>query len=538
MRIIMDLSVVRSDIASEFTSEQLRSFFSKKEKVVSHHVDSLYYSVYLCDDYSNKENEKISELISEIAYLKSLKQRNQMENFDFHGLEVLPFGASVSGGLYGLRLNCPENYDIFISSYLPNDETPRIQVQLRTRYLVLEGLYNAIEKSYKKLVDILWCYGLTVLSVEENRIDYAFHTNVIKKPMEMFSDESLEKHLVTNFREAWSHKWITTRHKNFFELDYIALGSRKSNNVYFRVYNKGKEVVQENYKGFFFKIWRDRGLISEYDLFCYEEAYRLKSYKTGLNIGRIKWYLEHGNNAELKTELTQLMESCNIKSDNNPHMEKRLQGLLPPVTLIMNIEFETKRKFYLRLSDFYNAFKLVDDDCEILKLKRLFQVLKSRDIVLKWLTTEEVNFTVNRSDPDSPSMDWWKRIRRAKVDDKVPADVFELWFSYGHNLDYERNKNSLLGKIASVSLLSDAAPTSDIGSDLWNVVSNLNDNDLAPNGSLHKELSKLSVVGYDKIRQKRQRRMKPLLDYIDELAVRKGVGQATILEELKSIIKK
>ena len=139
---------------------------------------------------------------------------------------------------------------------------------------------------------------------------------------------------------------ISNPEEDFLDLDYTALGSRKSNNVYFRAYSKAKEVIQMNYKAFFFERWRDRGIISRYDQFVYEKAYELKSYKTGCLVGRIEWYLKFGSNDELKDDLQKLLKTCNINSDNNPRIEREIKGILPPPTVVLNLEFETKRKFY------------------------------------------------------------------------------------------------------------------------------------------------------------------------------------------------
>ena len=50
--------------------------------------------------------------------------------------------------------------------------------------------------------------------------------------------------------------------------EYLALGNRKSNNIFFRSYNKTREVCEMKYKDFFFDIWKENGLISEYDYYC------------------------------------------------------------------------------------------------------------------------------------------------------------------------------------------------------------------------------------------------------------------------------
>ncbi len=528
-------SFSRSQIFDEFTKEEQKAYFSLKEKSVSHHIDTLYYSVFLDEDvYSEgRENEKISLLLSNLAREKVKKQKNPSEEFMFNGLLVLPYGAPIGGGLYSLRLSCPEKYDIFISSYLPNSDTPRIQVQLRTRFLVLDGVYEALKISIKKVSEIIFPYRLHISSVQENRIDYAFHTNLIQKPMEMFGDESLDLHLVTSFREVWKHEWITAKKDSFLELDYLALGSRKSNSVYFRVYNKGKEVVQENYKGFFFKIWYDRGLISAYDLYCYEEAYKLKSFKTGLLVGRIKWYLQFGKNAELKETLKQLLRTCNIKSENNPQIEKSIKGILPSVTTVLNIEFETKRKFYLKLSGYFERQKLTEK--APFNLSRVYLVLKCRKEILKKLTGDVVKFVKNRHAPKSEYMDWWRRVCSCKIEDSPPNAALKAWYTYSMNLDIERTKRQAAAKVAAVSILSgNISEEADFSVDLWQYITLLNDNDLTCDEDFYLRIRELSCRCYSDIREKKLNRLKPLLNPWRELTSEILMKHYYTAEELES----
>ena len=186
-------------------------------------------------------------------------------------------------------------------------------------------------------------FGLLPVKVRENRIDYAFHTNLIQNPYKFFSDPNLQKHLKTNLRIYQKIGKIG----HDISVDTFNLGNRRSNNVYFRAYNKAREVVEMNYKSFFFQRWYDIGLISEFDKYVYEVAYELASYRTGILIGRLKWYVEHGSDSALKQKFLDILDTNFVKSDNCEKLEKELHGVIPEPTLIVNIEFQTKRKFYL-----------------------------------------------------------------------------------------------------------------------------------------------------------------------------------------------
>ncbi|MBE6645928.1 MAG: hypothetical protein E7612_11270 [Ruminococcaceae bacterium] len=502
-------SVKRAKIFEEFTSEEQEYHFGIKEKAVSHHIDTLYYSVYLKDDKPNVEHDGIIDLLYDLNVFKTQKKANPSEEVVFHNLSVSSFGAAVGGGLYGYRLTCEERFDIFISDYLPNEKTPRIQVQLRTYSLILDGLYGAINKSFDALDLMLRAYDISILEVTENRIDYAFHTNLIQKPITMFCDESLSKHLVCSLRDVYKHMWITTQHSELFDLDYFALGSRRSNNVFFRTYAKAKEVVQMNYKAFFFEFWRTRGLISRYDLYVYQTAYEMKSFKTGCLVGRIKWYLENGKNHELKEKLEELLKSCNINSENNPYMEKQIKGILPEPTVILNVEFETKRKFYHKCDHFISCYDY-KHECSP-ALHRLYKILDLRREFITKLMTEVIEFTEDRLDLDSPPMDWWKRLRRVRIDDQPDKAVLDVWYSYSRGVDEKRSERMFMRNLAQVGILSrNDTRESTFGEDLWDFVTNYNDNDI--HTGLKESFLKLDVSPYKAIQKKKARQLTSLLD--------------------------
>ena len=507
--------VKRSKIFDEFTPEEQELYFSIKEKAVSHHVDTLYYSVYIKDDEVQISNPSIIGLLQALREAKERKLSCVSEEVTFFDFSVSAFGAAISAGMYMNRLSYGEDFDVFISDYIPNLQTPRIQVQLRTRSLVLDGLYGSIKKSFEKVDELLTAYGLEIGEIVENRIDYAFHTNAVQKPSEMFSDESLSQHLVTSFREVWKHVWITNKQDEFFDLDYVALGSRKSNSVFFRAYAKAKEVVQLNYKGFFFEKWRARGLISRYDQFVYEKAYELKSFKTGCLVGRIEWYLRYGKDDELKEKLSKLLKTCNVNSDNNPHIENEIKGVLPPPTVVLNLEFETKRKFYTKLDDFISSYEFIHS--EDVSLKRLYKVLSLRREIIDKLFTDVVKFVDNRLDVESEEMDFWKRIRRVKIEDQPDKPVLNAWYSYSRNLDVRRTKRSFSANLASLAMMQrNEASESLFSDDMWEALVLLNDNNMAKisktsSKKIKHALEKVKPPSYSAIQKKKSRQLKSVL---------------------------
>ena len=506
-------SVIRSKIFSEFTPEEQQEWFSIKEKAVSQHIDSLYYSIFIKDDEVNPTNENLINFLMHLETLKAQIIQSPESDIKFFDLTVKRSGAAISHGLYAHHFELFECYDVYISPYIPNLGTPRIQVQLRTHSLVVNGLYGSIHHSFDKVAEMLKAFGLKISRVQENRIDYAFHTNVVQKPMEYFNDQFLSEHLDTTFCDAWKHLKVTSKRNEFFDLDYFALGNRKSNSLYFRVYNKTKEVVEMNYKSFFFEIWRKRGLISKYDEYVLNVAYAQKSYKVGVNVGRIDWYLEYGKDAELKAKLRKLRETCNIKSDNNPRMEREIAGVLPPITTVVNFEFETKRKFYATIGSAFDNMYRIRLDGERPELRRLYLLLELRRPIIDVLMKERIVFREDNMDPGSPALDFWKRIRRAKIVDEPNMILTQLRWEYTRNLDGKRALNRLCSSLAYVSMLeNNSVDPSSFSEDMWAAATLLNDNDKWTGKKIPKDVfDGVSSARYDDIRTKKARQIKSLI---------------------------
>lgn len=525
-------SVIRSEIFKEFNEEEREYWFGITNKAVSHHVDTLYYSVFIKGDTSSTSSDGaivdlaesgVGELLFDLACMRSKLIEASDLDIKFHDLIVCRNGAAIAGGLYGYHLSYgaadSSEYDVFISNYLPNDDTPRIHVQLRTRSLVLNGLYGAIESSFEKVIEILSAYRLTVDRVLENRIDYAFHTNSIQAPHVVFGDESLKKHLKTTFRECYKHSWLTGKKYDFFDLDYFALGSRRANSLFFRVYDKTKEVVQQNYKGFFFEIWRERGLISRYDQFVYARAYELNSFKTGCLVGRVEWYLRYGKNEARKAELRALLDECNIRSDNNVHIEESIKGVLPPTTLVLNIEFETKRKYYVANSGFFRSepFSAEFGTRPFRhELEPLYRILGHRREIINDLTERRVSFNV-ASDSDVPC-DFWARVKRVRIGDQPDHSTLELYRTYSRTIHGAKIRRNLMNNISSFAIFKkQSVSDASFGEDMWDAITSLNDNDLIDEDrTLRKLFDGLQCSEYGKVRRKKARKLKPFVENLNK----------------------
>ena len=500
---MIDLAVLRSSILSEFTEEEQEKYFSRNKNSVRSHIDTLYYTVSIVNDQNYTEDAGMLAMLAELLYNKQRKQTSPAESVDYFGLSVEL--GSFSG--YEYRLCYPEMYDIFIARWLPNDDTPRIVVQLRTRSLVLDGPRGAIEKSFDHVVKMLDAYGLRVREVKENRVDYAYHTNIIQNPMKYFNDDMLVKHLSSTLS-------IYSKYGSIGEeitLDTLNLGSRKSNNVYFRCYNKTREVVEKAYKSFFIEKWQKDGLISEYDRYVLEYAYRTASFRSGVLVGKCKWYIEFGKNEERKEQLRALLQKCHVNSDNNHHLEKQIAGVLPPITTIMNVEYQTKRKFYL---SFDKQIEDVAKKADAPKhLGRLFGILLLRDAIQKYLTKASVSFVEDKkADPEERKFcSWWQRIHSCKITDV--GDFDGLIRTRELRSDVEKTKRRIYSGIAHLSILRNCSVEErSFREDIQDALCYFNDNDFYgfaadPDG---KEI-RMNPKEYDTIRKRKARQDKGLI---------------------------
>ena len=439
----------------------------------------------------------LNHLISQLAEMKNYVLMHPGIKLEYYGLDVMSTGFSI----YQYHLQLQENFDVFIADNIQTAETPRICVQLRSRMIVQEGISKAINDSYNAVVRILEDFSLNVNIVLENRIDYAFHTNLIQSSDTYFSDKYMKNHLRSQLRTYAKYGKIRD-----MSVDTLQLGQRKSNNVFFRAYNKIREVIEKNYKAFFFDIWLEERMISQFDHYVLREAYERKSYRMGLLVGRIKWYLEYGKNELLKVELRELLQSCYVKSDNADHIEKKLKGLIPEVTIILNIEFQTKRHYYMQLNSWLkdHEFKFQG----IRELQRLYKLIYVRRGILDHLMSEIVSFVDHKGTKEEEYTFWWKRIRSCKIEYCTPP-LEEFYRERERHTDLKRAGHNVLGSIASFNiLLKNNVDERDFKEDVSDVLAFFNDNDLVSPDS---DLSQINNYYYRAIQTRKARQYKGII---------------------------
>ena len=535
-------------ILKEFSPEQQHQMFGITDKKSLHHIDTLYYSVTLNEPEDIVKKQRENDLPANLDKFLLFMRKCKDEIKDFS--DEKPYFGDLcmerkSFSIYEFCVSLSECFDIFISSYLPTQETPRIVVQLRSRYLVLEGVKKAVEESFSYLREFLSPFGLLPLRVRENRIDYAFHTNLIQNPDKFFDDDRLRVHLKTNLRQF--SKYGTTKD---FRLDTLNLGRRSSNSIFFRAYNKGREMVEMNYKSFFIERWYRNGLISEFDKYVYETAYRMKAYRSGILVGRLKWYLEFGTDEKLKEECRQLLQTDFIRSDNFDHIEKKIRNVIPDVTLIFNIEYQVKRKFFSTCGQWLTFKRDVIEGMEIKEtegipieitfpqfcdpvLSHLFGVIFSGPEVVDYLTGfgNVVSFVTDRNisfrcfkECGEPYMAWWRKIRSTPIDYGF-STLVDLYRSYDVKSSFDRSRRIFEGNVARLSMISkNDTEKKAFVEDMADVISILNDNDVFSGGMSLKydvrrdkegnvidDLSRYDPVDYQEIRYRKGRQLRGIL---------------------------
>ena len=511
----MLLSVSRSKIFQEYTPEEQEYWFAIKEKAVAHHVDSLYYNVFIKGDKLVIEDEDILNLVCRLSELKEEKQAAPSASLRFFGLEVAPYGSDA---IYIFRLQMPEVYDIFFAKNITNDDTPRIHVQIRTNGILTLGLYEALEESFGKVKEILEGYHLEVDRCDYNRFDYAFHTNVVQKASEYFSPDNLDKHLISAFRRWGNEGAVPHRKDEDLDIDYFYLGRRKANYLFFRAYEKTKEVVQMNYKCIFFEKWFERGLISRYDKYVLEYAYKLQSYNTGMLVGRIKWYLEYGKDQDLKLELADILDKYSVNSSNNRELAERIKGIFPPTTKVFNFEFESKKKFYTYFRGFIKSYNVILGEDASRELVDIYRVLALRRFFLDIFMTDYVSFVDNRRALVPNELDWWRRIRCCRIDDVENENKLEARREYSRNLNMQRQTRKLFGGISNFHIYKKQSVDfeSGFGEDICDAISFLNDNDVALADRVREDLSRVDPIGYREVKHQRWRQLRPVLKKEDD----------------------
>ena len=458
----------KSLIYEELSEEKRKEFFNLKGKKFLHNIDSLYYVVYLDVDYnSDVRSQQLVEYLD-------MKKRESIDNLDISIYDEIDSSLITSGlgfGMFAYSIEKKDKYIIFVARKKANEDTPEIIVQIRSQFLWLYGEHRAVQESFNDLKVFLNFFGIGIWKTQENRLDYAYHTNYIQDPLNFFKEENLNKMQVSRFTR-W-HKEGRFVGDEGVECDYISLGRRKSNNTFIRIYNKCQEVVNQQYKQFFIKVWLLNGLINRFDYFVLERCFEKSSYNY-VDKARLEFYLKYGQDYSIKKQIRIM-----LKKKDSESISKLANKLVPNVTLILNIEFQTKRKFYSTMDNSIDLLKTVT--CKNKELERIFKILDNKDLFHKFLTTHVIRFI----DYDSSTRksrcktsNWWQRLQSIKLNNVIDDKNRSLIREYQSSLDVLKLKTRILNSISTFSIYVNDENDNDIASDVIDFMSFLNESDV------------------------------------------------------------
>ena len=460
------VDIKRTDFYNELSEEKQKQFFSATSHKFLPAIDNIYYSVSIKNDYNGNIHLKpYFERLDEIKLTCTEERRPYPIG---NGLLV----DLLSYSIYKYCITNPDLYDIFLSNYLPNESTPRIVVQIRAYGLWVHGAEKMIADSYNSVVNLLSEVGLEVNSVKENRLDFCYHTNAILKPERAFSDRNMGTKLNTTMKK-WRQEGRIQSGDNglILQKDYIIFGNRTSNNVVARIYNKALEVIEMGYKGFFFEIWHKNGLISEYDKYCFEKALLNGNYNY-IHKAKLEFYIEHGANEMVKREFRLTVADENLTYED---AEKLAASYMPEVTTVLNIEYETKRKFYYYSDEFIDSVLLMDMAKERggvpVPLRRLYKIIDNRGVFLDYLTSVTLSF--KRADGRYAA--WWERLRKTRLDG-LKVDI-KLVRDYSSELDEEIARKRFVNTVVTNAVYAGNTQTGFV-EDITDLLSSINDNEV------------------------------------------------------------
>lgn len=452
-------------------------WFKRIDKKFLHNIDTFYYSVKLNNDFTFNSNDK--NVIQFRKYFCKYDDINYDSVLPIYipgsndiQLNIMPFSFA---GFYKYCISCPERFDIFLAHHVPSNYdlesvTSEIIVQIRSLPLWHLGINSAYEESFNVVKNLCDMFNLEIKEVKENRVDYCWHSNYLQDPSNYFRIDNFSSMQVSRFRRI--HYEYQFKPGDEYENDYICLGKR-SDKVFVRIYLKSKEVVEKGYKPWFFKIWHENGLISDYDLEIYEKCFLMHNWNY-LNIARLEFYLEYGTNNFYLNEIKKILSGDVKKAELT--IKRLADKLTPAVTLITNVEYQTMRK-----SSKSYILKELKDNNKYGVSKRIYDYLDNRSLITEYLTHDTLRL-INRTEENKSRCDYnefWNRLRSCKfIDVAKLRKGLKLKRKYSRNLNKEIVKRKMLNSAITYSIYSKGINDDDVITDCAAALLRLNDNDI------------------------------------------------------------
>ena len=464
----------------DMQSEEREKWFSHKEKKFLHNIDTFYYSVKFKNDFRLKTGDKKVERMRRYFQLKY----NWLQDHDDLGDVYLPdlgknlvLRPATFSHFYNTCLSYPEYFDMFLATVVPKaadggeSVTCELVVQIRSYMLWTMGVKDAFENSYEYVKSLAEYFGLEIDHVQENRIDYCWHSNYLDNPESFFAPDKFYKMRVDRFKNA---TYVTNKvGTEDYEIDYVALGKR-SDKVFVRIYQKTREVIEQNYKPWFFLIWRMNGLISEYDKWVYERCYEKKSWFYRYT-ARLEFYLQHGTDETQLSYVRSILES-NTGVDEDT-LIKLADQLTPKLHYVVNVEYQTMR----RHSKSYQLIPFKDHSDKG-ECKRIYDYFDNRKIITEYLTERVFKLVQPQGDPKKyrrPLCGFWEALRRTKcIDTKLTPEGARLVRQYNRKLNVDSMKRKVIDSAVTLGLYTRGVNEDSPLQDCYEALLKMNDNDI------------------------------------------------------------
>jgi hypothetical protein len=486
--ILVDVRLIKDTyVYNEFDEVENTYWFDFKQKKFLHNIDTFYYAVKFKQDFTaDSKDMKVKDFRRKFEALSrewdNQNAFNSSISFFVPGMpDALNYTPFSYAFFYNVKLECPELFDIFFAPKVPHSadngesNTCECVVQIRSYMLWMYGVKLAYERSYEYVQAIADYFGLEVDFVQENRVDFCWHSNYLKCPEKFFSPENFYKMRVDRFKDAVLH--TSKKGSEDFEIDYLAMGKR-SQKIFIRIYLKSKEVVEKGYKPWFFKVWLFNGLINRYDMYCYEYAFLKHSWKS-LDLGRLQFYAEYGRQKHYVEKCRRILSQEETISPDS--LRALADRLTPAVNLVMNVEYQVMRKHtksYELIPFFDNSDKLTG--------KRIYDFLDNRKLICDYLTSKVFRLVEphepGKNDSNKSRRDlcaFWKALRSCKLTDTfIPEEDRSLVRTYTRKLNSEVVKSRAVKAAITYGIYVRGINSDDPLTDCIEALCMLNDNDL------------------------------------------------------------
>lgn len=465
----------------EMPLEEQEAYFSFRKSSFMHNIDTFYYSVKFKNDFRLKtQDENVLKFRRYFKLKYDCMADGDSDAVDFYlkGMDRNLVLRSVTfSRFYNTCLSYPQYFDIFLAPVVPKaadggeSVTSECIVQVRSYMLWQYGVRDSFENSYRYVRAIAEFFGLEIDAVQENRIDYCWHTNYLSNPEKFFAPESFYKMRVDRFKNA---TYVTNKvGTEDYEIDYVALGKR-SDKVFVRIYLKTREVIEQNYKPWFFQIWYMYGMISRYDLYVYEKCYERRNWFYRF-YARLEFYREHGTDPEKLARVSKILDGKETIPEDD--LIRLADELTPKLNLIVNVEYQTMR----RHSKSYELIPFKDYS-KYGEAARLYQYFDNRKLISDYLTNNVFRMVEKTGDERKrrrPLCGFWKALRSTKcIDMRMTPEEAKLVRSYNRKLNIDAMKKRVLTSAVTLGIYTRGLNEDSPMQDAFEALMRFNDNDI------------------------------------------------------------